>query len=147
MKWKLSDIWNIGLFFFIFSTFHKILTSHENRKSFEIGPNHKVSCFNLQFSFKIGQNGISLYLSNSIDDIELDLTRWTAPEAYKSGSNYVWKCDIWSLAVVYWECLTLGATPYHEVPNKEVPFRVMRGVRLKQPDYISGKTNFSVVTI
>jgi len=83
---------------------------------------------------KIGAIGIIDYTN---DDTETDMTRWTAPEAYKSGKNYVWKCDIWSLAVVYWECITLGATPYHEVPSQEVPFQVIRGMRLRQPNYIS----------
>ena len=54
---------------------------------------------------KIGAIGIIDYTN---DATETDMTRWTAPEAYKSGRNYVWKCDVWSLAVVYWECITLG---------------------------------------
>ena len=82
---------------------------------------------------KIGAMGIIDYISNGVDP---NLTRWTAPEAYK-GSNFVWKCDVWSLAVVFWEILTLGGTPYAEVLTKEVPFRVMRGSRLGQPDYVS----------
>ena len=82
---------------------------------------------------KIGAIGIIDYIVHNQDP---DLTRWTAPEAYK-GPNYVWKCDVWSLGVVFWECLTLGGTPYSEVSNKEVPFSVMRGMRLKQPQYVS----------
>ena len=67
---------------------------------------------------------------------EPDMTRWTAQEAFK-GSNYVWKCDVWSLGVVFWECLTLGASPFVDIPTKELPMRVMRGMRLHQPPYVS----------
>ena len=77
------------------------------------GINHRKLCarniFLANNQAKIGAIGIIDYVNN---DHEPDMTRWTAPEAYKSGSNYVWKCDIWSLAVVFWELITLGATPY-----------------------------------
>ena len=82
---------------------------------------------------KIGSIGIVDYFQSGQ---EPDMTRWTAQEAFKSN-NYVWKCDVWSLGVVFWECLTLGATPFIEIPTKEVPMRVMRGMRLHQPSYVS----------
>ena len=37
----------------------------------------------------------------------------------------------------YLNVFYIGATPYHEVPNQEVPFQVIRGMRLRQPNYIS----------
>ena len=55
---------------------------------------------------KIGALGIVDYVTVGCQ--EPDLTRWTAQEALKSGHNHVWKCDVWSIAVTYWECLTLG---------------------------------------
>ena len=82
---------------------------------------------------KIGSVGITDYVTQGQDP---DLIRWTAPEVFKQV-NYVWKCDIWSLGVVFWECLTLGATPYSHVPGKEVPFQVMRGMRLAQPKNVT----------
>ena len=54
---------------------------------------------------KIGALGIVDYVTVGQ---EPDLTRWTAQEALKSQNYYVWKCDVWSVAVTFWECLTLG---------------------------------------
>ena len=41
------------------------------------------------------------------------------------------------MAIVYWECATLGATPYSDVSNKDLWMHVVRGARLKQPQYVS----------
>jgi len=102
-----------------------------------LGISHKKLCTRNIFLAvdqpKIGSIGIVDYLQNGQ---EPDMTRWTAQEAFK-GSNYVWKCDVWSLGVVFWECLTLGASPFVDIPTKEVPMRVMRGMRLHQPPYVS----------
>ena len=102
-----------------------------------LGISHKKLCARNIFLAvdqpKIGSIGIVDYLQNGQ---EPDMTRWTAQEAFK-GSNYVWKCDVWSLGVVFWECLTLGASPFVDIPTKEVPMRVMRGMRLHQPPYVS----------
>ena len=99
-------------------------------------PHKKLCAWNIFLAEdrpKIGALGITNY---SRPGQEIDLTRWTAQEALKS-EKYVWKCDVWSLAIVYWECATLGATPYSDVSNKDLWMHVVRGARLKQPQYVS----------
>lgn len=83
---------------------------------------------------KIGNVGIVDYVQPGQVG---DYTRWTAQEAYKSTKTYVSKCDVWSFGVVLWEIFTLGATPYCELSNEEVPPRVLRGLRLRKFPYIS----------
>jgi endothelial-specific receptor tyrosine kinase len=82
---------------------------------------------------KIGAVGITSFAKPGQ---EVDLSRWTAQEAFKSN-NYISKCDVWSLGIVLWECSTLGATPYPDVKSKDLPSRVMRGLRLCQTPYLS----------
>lgn len=65
-----------------------------------------------------------------------DYTRWTAAEIFR-GHQYVSKSDIWSFACLFWEICVLGGTPYHSVPNNEIPERVVRGLRLVQMSYFS----------
>jgi len=64
-----------------------------------------------------------------------DFKRWVAPEALTSPQHAP-KCEVWSFAVILWEIVTLGATPYVEVRSKELTQRVQRGLRLKQPTNI-----------
>ena len=103
----------------------------------KLGISHKKLCawniFLAEDQPKIGAIGVTTY---SRPGQEPDMTRWTAQEALKS-QNYVWKCDVWSLGVVFWECATLGATPFHEISNKDLWMNVIRGTRLKQPRHVS----------
>ena len=85
---------------------------------------------------------------------DIDITRWTAQEAYRSRS-YATKCDVWSFGCLMWEIVTLGktkvsfslddrkinyflgATPYASLSTSEVPVRVTKGLRLGQAKGIS----------
>ncbi|KAG1651548.1 Angiopoietin-1 receptor [Nymphon striatum] len=63
-------------------------------------------------------------------------TRMCAAETLQH-KRYTYKSDIWSLAVLYWEIVTLGGTPFHSFSNKEVTRKVCQGTRLPQPSCIS----------
>lgn len=78
----------------------------------------KVSGFGMDFYQQTGQN--------------YDAKRWMAPEALASPQHAP-KCEVWSFAVLLWEIVTLGATPYVDVRTKEFTQRIQRGMRLKQP--------------
>ena len=43
------------------------------------------------------------------------------------------KGDMWSLGCIFWEVLTLGATPYIGVNTHDLITRVARGLRLPHP--------------
>nr|XP_026693639.1 uncharacterized protein LOC100183460 isoform X2 [Ciona intestinalis] len=51
--------------------------------------------------------------------------RWAAPE-YLASKIYNDKSDIWSLAVVAWEILSLGGTPFAETTDEKIPSFVQR---------------------
>ncbi|XP_070535431.1 tyrosine kinase receptor Cad96Ca-like [Ptychodera flava] len=62
--------------------------------------------------------------------------RWMAPEAHRGEGNY--KSDIWAYAVVMWELVTLGATPYFQMAwGEEVKNYVKEGGRLEKPEHCS----------
>lgn len=61
--------------------------------------------------------------------------RWHAVETLRSKLSSP-KSDIWSFGCLMWEVSTLGGTPYAEVRTEEVAGRVMRGLRLPQPQYV-----------
>ncbi|KAG8235885.1 hypothetical protein J437_LFUL010115 [Ladona fulva] len=65
----------------------------------------------------------------------LDLTRWTAQEIFR-GRHLMTKSDIWSFGCLLWEIITFGGTLFPDVPSRDVPTRVMRGVRPMRPSYV-----------
>ncbi|XP_046407211.1 putative tyrosine-protein kinase Wsck isoform X2 [Ischnura elegans] len=85
------------------------------------GMTPKISCF-----------GMADYVKNSMVP---DHTRWTAQEIFRSR-HFVSKSDVWSFGILLWEVFTFGATPYMEVLTKDVPTRVMRGLRPARPSYV-----------
>ncbi|XP_050687142.1 putative inactive tyrosine-protein kinase Wsck isoform X2 [Eriocheir sinensis] len=64
-----------------------------------------------------------------------DYRRWHAVETLRSKVS-VPKSDVWSFGCLMWEVSTLGGTPYADVRTEEVAGRVMRGLRLPQPQYV-----------
>lgn len=64
-----------------------------------------------------------------------DYTRWTSHEMLRQ-SRFNPKADIWSYGCLIWEALTIGATLYSHTANKDVPTRVLRGMRPSQPSYV-----------
>ncbi|XP_071439053.1 putative inactive tyrosine-protein kinase Wsck [Hetaerina americana] len=81
----------------------------------------KISCF-----------GMADYVKNSVVP---DYTRWTGQEIFRSR-NFVSKSDVWSFGCLLWEVFTFGGTPYMEILTKDVPTRVMRGLRPYRPSYV-----------
>ncbi|XP_047737819.1 tyrosine kinase receptor Cad96Ca [Hyalella azteca] len=72
------------------------------------------------------------------------LTHWPASNGVAAGEQATGAArlssvhgDIWSLGVLMWEAVTLGATPYPDLPTDQVTPRVQTGLRLPQPQYIS----------
>ncbi|XP_065333783.1 putative inactive tyrosine-protein kinase Wsck isoform X1 [Cloeon dipterum] len=82
---------------------------------------------------KISAIGISEYCRSQ--QSPTDLTRWTAQEIFRSG-HFTSKSDVWAFACVAWETLALGGTPYPDVPTRELPARIMRGLILPQLPHI-----------
>uniref|UniRef100_T1IQU4 Dol-P-Glc:Glc(2)Man(9)GlcNAc(2)-PP-Dol alpha-1,2-glucosyltransferase n=1 Tax=Strigamia maritima TaxID=126957 RepID=T1IQU4_STRMM len=80
---------------------------------------------------KVTHFGLAQYEDHSE---KIDYQRWSSLEALRG--RYTIKGDVWSFAVLFWEIVTLGATPYGTVKCKEVSGRVTRGMRLKQPNYL-----------
>ncbi|XP_045113569.1 putative tyrosine-protein kinase Wsck isoform X4 [Portunus trituberculatus] len=64
-----------------------------------------------------------------------DYRRWHAVETLHSKVSTP-KSDMWSFGCLMWEVSTLGGTPYSDVRTEEVGGRVMRGLRLPQPQYV-----------
>ena len=82
---------------------------------------------------KIAGLGIAEYTLMRDHQKPADVLRWTAQEALKaSGGAYASKCDVWSYAVMAWEVISLGGTPYSSVQSNELSSRVLRGMRLPQ---------------
>lgn len=96
----------------------------------------RLCCRNIQMGDgmtpKISGFGLSHIYSN---DEKPDYTRWTALEMFKQN-NYVVKSDVWSFGCLFWEILALGGTLYNHVASKDVPARVMKGLRPTQLSYI-----------
>jgi len=100
---------------------HKKLASRTVYICSSDGTVPKISGFGMDFYQPPGQSS--------------DFKRWIAPEALTSPQHAP-KCEVWSFAVILWEIVTLGATPYVDVRAKELVQRVQRGLRLKQPGNI-----------
>ncbi|XP_053628406.1 tyrosine-protein kinase receptor Tie-1 isoform X2 [Cherax quadricarinatus] len=64
-----------------------------------------------------------------------DYRRWHAVETLRTKLS-VSKSDTWSFGCLMWEVTTLGGTPYADVRTEDVVGRVMRGLRLSQPQYV-----------
>lgn len=63
-------------------------------------------------------------------------SKWTALEALNSHI-FTSKSDVWSFGVLLWEMFTLGGSPYLSVSVKDLPTRLMQGMRLHQPKGVS----------
>lgn len=96
----------------------------------------RLCCRNIQMADgmtpKISGFGLSHIYSN---DEKPDYTRWTALEMFKQNS-YLVKSDVWSFGCLLWEILALGGTLYNHVASKDIPARVMKGLRPTQLSYI-----------
>lgn len=57
--------------------------------------------------------------------------KWIAPESF--NDEYTIMSDVWSFGVTLWEIVTLGAEPYHNIPNRELMPRLKHGYRLPKP--------------
>lgn len=57
--------------------------------------------------------------------------KWMAPEAL--AGKFTSKSDVYSLGILMWEIVTLGATPYEDLDSEEVIKKVKAGERLSRP--------------
>eukprot|EP00043_Microstomoeca_roanoka_P001214 m.31559 g.31559 ORF g.31559 m.31559 type:complete len:806 (-) comp10695_c0_seq2:40-2457(-) len=77
-------------------------------------PNWKLSC--------VEHDAIAIADGHPDGDF---LLRWCAPELIGSpDSNHNPACDVWSFGILFWEILSLGATPYM---NKQLKGTLKRG--------------------
>lgn len=58
--------------------------------------------------------------------------KWMAPEAL-TENKFTSKSDVFSLGILMWEIVTLGATPYEYLTSTEVYHKVTAGGRLERP--------------
>lgn len=58
--------------------------------------------------------------------------KWMAPEALVEN-KFTSKSDVFSLGILMWEIVTLGATPYEYLTSSEVYKKVTQGGRLQRP--------------
>lgn len=58
--------------------------------------------------------------------------KWMAPEALVEN-KFTSKSDVFSLGILMWEIVTLGATPYEYLTSQEVFKKVTMGGRLERP--------------
>lgn len=96
----------------------------------------KLSCRNIMMTdngvAKVGGYGLSHM--RPLHETP-DYTRWTSHEMLKQ-TRFNPKADVWSYGCLFWEALTIGATPYATTPTKDVTPRVLRGMRPSQPSYV-----------
>ncbi|XP_076042898.1 tyrosine-protein kinase Wsck [Oratosquilla oratoria] len=64
-----------------------------------------------------------------------DYQRWQAVETLRTKLSKP-KSDVWSFGCLMWEAVTLGGTPYSDVRTEDVAGRIVRGLRLAQPQYV-----------
>lgn len=64
-----------------------------------------------------------------------DYARWTAQEMFKQNI-YAMKSDVWSFGCLLWEILSLGGTLYGHVASRDIPMRVIKGMRPPQLLYV-----------
>lgn len=62
--------------------------------------------------------------------------KWMAPEAL-INNKFTTKSDVFSLGILMWEIVTLGATPYQQLSSGEVFKKVTTGGRLDRPAHCS----------
>ncbi|XP_013099523.1 putative inactive tyrosine-protein kinase Wsck [Stomoxys calcitrans] len=86
-----------------------------------------------EMKLKVSVFGPTPYIQNQK---KVDLTRWLAPEALRY-QHYSSKSDVWSFAVVAWECCSLGATPYSQINNSNKVLDALKsGSRPAQPSFV-----------
>lgn len=61
--------------------------------------------------------------------------KWIAPDALKSY-QFTKYSDIWSFGVVMWEIASLGETPYNDIPNTELQYKLEAGYRMGCPSTV-----------
>lgn len=86
-----------------------------------------------EMKLKVSVFGPTPYVNNQK---KIDITRWLAPEVLRY-QHYSSKSDVWSFAVVAWECCSLGATPYAQINNSNQILDALKsGSRPAQPSYV-----------
>ncbi|TMW48687.1 hypothetical protein DOY81_006230 [Sarcophaga bullata] len=86
-----------------------------------------------EMKLKVSVFGPTPYVNNQK---KIDLTRWLAPEVLRY-QHYSSKSDVWSFAVVAWECCSLGATPYAQINSSNKILDALKsGSRPAQPSFV-----------
>lgn len=99
---------------------------HKKINSYNVRVNQDEECKLIFFGpTHFGENGRTI-----------DTARWSAPEVLKNYHNHTSKSDVWSFAVLMWECCTLGGTPYGNVSSADLLPRIRNGARPEQVPFI-----------
>uniref|UniRef100_T1P8M4 Protein tyrosine kinase n=1 Tax=Musca domestica TaxID=7370 RepID=T1P8M4_MUSDO len=86
-----------------------------------------------EMKLKVSVFGPTPYVQNQK---KVDQTRWLAPEVLRY-QHYSTKSDVWSFAIVAWECCSLGATPYPQINSSNKILDVLKsGSRPAQPSFV-----------
>lgn len=88
-------------------------------------------CKVADFGFARRVNDECVYQRSSANPIPV---KWMAPEA-TTENRYTTKSDVFSLGIVMWEIVTLGATPYENMTSNEAVEFVKAGGRLERPKH------------
>lgn len=97
----------------------------------------KLNSFNIRINqdeeVKLGFFGPTHFDENGKT---IDTRRWDAPEVLKNSLVHSTKSDVWSFAILMWECCCLGATPYGNIVATDLLPRIRNGARCEQTPFI-----------
>lgn len=88
-------------------------------------------CKVADFGFARRVNDDSAYERTTANPVPV---KWMAPEALVEN-KFTSKSDVFSLGILMWEIVTLGATPYEQLTSEGVYKKVTTGGRLDRPSH------------
>jgi serine/threonine protein kinase len=88
-------------------------------------------CKVADFGFARRVDDDCVYVRKSTNPVPV---KWMAPEALE-GNKFTLKSDVFSLGILMWEIVTLGATPYEQLTSEGVYKMVTAGGRLERPQH------------
>ncbi|XP_044010236.1 vascular endothelial growth factor receptor 1-like [Aphidius gifuensis] len=90
---------------------------------------------------KISDFGLAKNICNGIykkvDNAPLPV-KWMAIDSL-AGRIFTTQSDVWSFGIVLWEFFSLAETPYAEMDADDCWLKVLKGYRMKKPEYATNK--------